>query len=102
MDKEINVEELIKATNDAIPICCIGEMRPVYFQGSDGQMYSCAMSTITSEQGFCNGIPYRGTSYNYGSCGCVMNPDFIRGCCVRIACVDPNSIIIRPPELLQE
>ena len=95
MDKEINVEELIKATNDAIPICHVGEMRPVYYQNASGQMVSCAMSIITSEQGFCNGIPYKGTYYNYTGCRNVMNPELIKGCCVSI----PNSIIIRPHDI---
>jgi len=97
MDKEINVDELIKATNDAIPICYIGEMRPVYSNG-----YSCAMSMYTREQGFINGIPYSSMSlngFNNIACGLQGLPD-IRGCCARISTpIDPNLIIVIPPNL---
>jgi hypothetical protein len=100
MDKIINVQELISLskTDDkdkGIPICCVGEMRPVYSQNACGQQISCAMSSVNREQGYINGIPYCSVSYNN-----VMNPEIIRGCCAIFAQpVDPNMVIHINPDI---
>ena len=99
MDKEINVNELIKASNDAIPICRVHEMRPVYSQGPDGMVYSCAMSAVDRQQGFMNGIPYCGASF-IPVCNGITGKTLIAGCCVKIY-PTVNRIIDVPPRLIK-
>lgn len=70
MDKEINVQELLQATqNQRICVCLVGEPRPVWSQGACGQVYSCAMSYIP----VINGIT-----------GKTANLPNLQGCCAVI------------------
>ena len=97
LDREINVSELLKATKEPT-ICYVGEMRPVYSQGPDGRLYSCAMSTVDRQQGYINGIPY--TSISLNGFNDIMNPEIIRGCCAHISSViDPNVVIQVNPDI---
>ena len=90
---------LAKASNDAIPICYVGEMRPVYSQGPDGMVYSCAMSSVDRQQGFINGIPYCSASF-IPVCNGVTGKTFIEGCCVKIY-PTANQIIEVQPRLIK-
>jgi hypothetical protein len=98
LNKEINVDELIKATNDAIPICYVGEMRPVYSNG-----YSCAMSTIDRQQGYINGIPYTSMSLNGFNNVAIGDKALLLGCCANIAlgctAIDPSKVIHINPDM---
>jgi hypothetical protein len=104
LDKEIDVNALLKATlTQEIKICQVGEMRPVYSQGPNGMVYSCAMSSVNSEQGFINGIPYRSTSYNYPGCtngvtGKTSDLRGLSGICIQGCHVDLSNVIIVPPD----
>lgn len=101
LDREINVNVLIKATDDAIPICHVGEMRPIYQQGPDGMVYSCAMSAVDRQQGFMNGIPYCGASFIPVVNGITGKTSDLRGLssmCIQGCSVDLNNVIIVPPD----
>jgi len=103
MDNEIDVQELIilsgsqlRSTDRDIPVCHVGQMQPIYQQGPNGMVYSCAMSSVNMQQGFVYGIPYVSNSYNYPGCTNILNPELIRGCC-GTPNIDLNNVIIVPP-----
>jgi hypothetical protein len=103
LDREIDVNELIQSTlTQELSVCRIPVMRPVYQQGPDGMVYSCAMSNATREQGFINGIPFCSISYvpvSNGICGSIAELPSLHGSCVNIGCsIDLNNVIIVPPD----
>ena len=85
MDKEINVEELLKVNRPCV--CITGEYHPVYSMNACGQVYSCAMSVVDRQQGYINGIPYCSASFIpvvNGKTGTTINLPSIEGCCAVI------------------
>jgi hypothetical protein len=104
LDREINVPELLRATKEPPTICFVGEPRPVYSQGPDGRMYSCAMSTVDRQQGYINGIPYTSMSLNGINNVAIGDKALLQGCCANIAlgCVgtiDPDKVIHINPDI---
>jgi hypothetical protein len=79
LNKEINVQELIdKATENTI--CYIEEMHPIYQQGPDGHMYSCAMSNVFNS---CPSLKSTRELFNNEITGETINKN-LKGCCARI------------------